>query len=69
MTVNLLTTSAAECIRFEKESFGALHQMLAGLDDEAKSEAWVEISDALRSFEAPDGFAGPCTLVIAAGQK
>ena len=26
-------TSAAECVRFEKELFGALHQMLAGLDE------------------------------------
>jgi hypothetical protein len=29
---SLVMTSAGECLRFEKESFGALHQMLAGLD-------------------------------------
>ncbi len=26
-------TSAAECVRFERESFGALHQMLSGVDE------------------------------------
>jgi SAM-dependent methyltransferase len=66
---NLIMSSAAECLRFEKESFGALHQMLAGLDDRAKSEAWSEIEEALRGFEGPDGFMGPCTLIVAAGQK
>jgi SAM-dependent methyltransferase len=30
----LRMASAAECVRFERESFGALHQMLAGLPDE-----------------------------------
>jgi ubiquinone/menaquinone biosynthesis C-methylase UbiE len=66
---DLVMRSAAECLRFEKESFGALHQMLAGLDDPAQSEAWTEIEEALRGFEGPNGFVGPCTLVVAAGQK
>ena len=66
---DLIMASAGECLRFEKESFGALHQMLAGLDDHAKSEAWTEIEEALRGFDGPGGFAGPCTLVVAAGQK
>jgi SAM-dependent methyltransferase len=66
---NLKMTSAAECVRFEKESFGALHQMLAGLDEHAKAEAWIEIGDALGKFQNADGFSGPCTLIVAAGQK
>jgi SAM-dependent methyltransferase len=61
--------SAAECLRFEKESFGALHQMLAGLDEAARAEAWDEIARALAAFEGPDGFVGPCELVVAAGVK
>jgi SAM-dependent methyltransferase len=69
ISADLIMASAAECLRFEKESFGALHQMLSGLDERAKSEAWAEIEEALRSFEGPSGFAGPCTLVVAAGQK
>ena len=31
-------TSAAECVRFEQESFGALHQMLAGLQQALVSQ-------------------------------
>jgi SAM-dependent methyltransferase len=57
--------SAAECLRFEQESFGALHQMLAGLDQAERDAAWGEIEQALRRFETPDGFAGPCELLVA----
>ena len=33
--------SAAECVRFERESFGALHQMMAGLDEAERAETWA----------------------------
>ena len=39
--------SAADCARFERESFGALHQMLSGLDPDQRAEAWREVEDAL----------------------
>jgi len=61
--------SAAECVRFERQSFGALHQMLSGLDDSTKEAVWNEIADELRIFEGEHGFAGPCELVIAVGEK
>lgn len=61
--------SAAECVRFERESFGALHQMLAGLSEAERQAAWEEIELALRTFEGPEGFEGPCELVIGAGTK
>jgi len=60
-------SSAAECTRLERESFGALHQMLAGLPLEEQQEAWAEIEAALGEFEAPDGFRGPCELLVGAG--
>jgi SAM-dependent methyltransferase len=59
--------SAQECVRFEKESFGALHQMLSGLGDEDKEAAWAEIEQELRCFEGPSGFVGPCELLVAVG--
>lgn len=59
--------TAADCARFERESFGALQQMLSGLDDEARAGAWAEIEVELRRFEGPDGFVGPCELLVAAG--
>jgi len=60
---------ATDCLDFERESFGALHQMLSGLDDQAKEATWKEIEEALCKFEGPKGFEGPCELVIAAGTK
>jgi hypothetical protein len=59
--------SAAECLRFEKESFGALHTMLAGLDLPGKEAAWGEIEGELRKFENASGFEGPCELIVIAG--
>ncbi len=61
--------SAAECVRFERESFGALHQMLAGLNAAEREAAWQEIEQELRKFEGPHGFEGPCELIVAAGTK
>jgi hypothetical protein len=61
--------SVAECVRFERESFGALHQMLAGLDDDAREATWAEIGERLARFEGPDGFIGPCELLVAAGSR
>jgi hypothetical protein len=62
--------SAAECLRFEKESFGALHQMLSLLGPMGRDSAWREVESALRQFEHDtDGFVGPCALVVAVGTK
>jgi SAM-dependent methyltransferase len=65
----LRLANAAECAQLERESFGALHQMLAGLDPAAQEETWAEIEQALREFEGPDGFVGPCELLVAAGRR
>lgn len=61
--------SAAECVRFERESFGALHQMLAGVPEAERPSVWEEIEQVLRAFVGPDGFIGPCEMVVAVGVK
>jgi SAM-dependent methyltransferase len=61
--------SAAECVRFEKESFGALHQMLAGLDAAGREAAWQEIEQELSAFQTKAGFEGPCEMVVGVGTK
>jgi SAM-dependent methyltransferase len=61
--------TAAECVRFEKESFGALHQMLAGLDQAGRDAAWQEIEQELSRFETSSGFEGPCEMIVAVGIK
>ena len=65
----LRMASAAECLRFERESFGALHQMLSGLDEAGREAAWAEIEEALRAFEGPEGFVGPCEMIVAVATK
>ena len=61
--------TAAGCVRFEREFFGALHQMLSTLDASEQQSVWEEIASALDRFEGPDGFEGPCELLVAAGTK
>ena len=61
--------SAADCLRFERESFGALHKMLSGLDAAAQDAVWDEIAVALSKYETADGFVGPCEMVIVSGRN
>ena len=65
----LLLSSAKECVQFEKESFGALHQMMSSLTDSEKESVWNEIEKELRKFETENGFSGPCKMVVAVGEK
>jgi len=61
--------SALECLQFEQESFGALHQMLSGLSADEQDDAWEEIEQALTKFEKDGQFSGPCVMLVASGVK
>ena len=61
--------TAAECVRFERESFGALHQMMSSLGESERADTWREIEIALSEFETRDGFIGPCEMLVGAGTK
>jgi hypothetical protein len=61
--------SAGECLQFERESFGALQQMLTGLSEIERDETWQEIEKALQSFEGPDGFIAPCQVLICSATR
>ena len=61
--------AASECLAFERESFGALHQMLSGLDEAEKTAAWEEVATELRTLEGPGGFEAACVMAIAVGTK
>jgi SAM-dependent methyltransferase len=65
----LRLSSASECVRFEQESFGALHQMMSGLSEAEREETWREIEQELAEFESAAGFEGPCELVVGVGVK
>lgn len=59
--------SAAECVRFERESFGALHQMMSALNEHQRAQVWHDIEAALAAFETKDGFVGPCEMLVGVG--
>lgn len=63
----VMLRTAKECLRFEQESFGALHQMLSGLDEGAKEAAWREVEETLGQFEKNGRFIGPCVMIAASG--
>jgi SAM-dependent methyltransferase len=63
----LRMASAAECLRFERESFGALHQMLVNMPVEERESVWQEIEEELRQFEGPSGFEAPAELIVGTG--
>ncbi len=43
--------------------------MLAGLTPAQREHAWQEIHTELARFEGPEGFQGPCELILAWGVK
>lgn len=60
--------TAAECVRFERESFGALHQMMAGMREDERNDTWDEIERTLARFETKEGgFVGPCEMLVGCG--
>lgn len=62
--------SAAECVRFERESFGALLQMMSGMDAGERAATWDEIEATLARFEHPErGFVGPCEMLVGSGAR
>ncbi|HEY6593860.1 MAG TPA: class I SAM-dependent methyltransferase [Asanoa sp.] len=65
----LRMASAAQCLAFERESFGALHQMLAGLAEPDREATWTEIGQALGEFDGPGGFVGPCEMLVVSGTR
>jgi SAM-dependent methyltransferase len=62
--------TAAECVRFERESFGALLQMMSGMADDERAATWAEIESTLARFETPgQGFVGPCEMLVGSGTR
>jgi SAM-dependent methyltransferase len=65
----LKLASASECVRFERESFGALHEMMSGLTPDQQESTWAEIADAFAAYETAAGFECPCELLVAAARR
>jgi hypothetical protein len=43
--------------------------MVAGLSETERESVWEEIERELGRFEGPDGFEGPCEMLVGAGTK
>ena len=69
VSVPLRMKSAVECLRFEQESFGALHAMMAGMSEDAKRDTWSEIEEGLRAYDSEHGFESPSEVIIGVGVK
>ena len=61
--------SAAECVQFERESFGALQQMLVSRPASELRAAWDEIEEKAREFDGDTGFETIGELIVGAGTK
>jgi ubiquinone/menaquinone biosynthesis C-methylase UbiE len=61
--------TADECLRFEQESFGALHEMLARVSEEGRTAAWEEIRQELGRLEGRAGFESPSELLVGAATR
>jgi ubiquinone/menaquinone biosynthesis C-methylase UbiE len=62
----LRLADAAECVRFEREAYGALQEMLARVSEAEREATWQEVQQALTQLEDPDGFESPCELLVGA---
>ena len=61
--------STAEFLRFLGDAFGALHMMMAALDDAAKQATWQAVAEALTPFQGPQGFRCPSELLVCVGTR
>lgn len=69
LSAPLRLPSAADCVRFERESFGALHQMLSGVPEDERPRVWADIEVALGEYDTGGGFVGPCELHVLSGTR
>lgn len=69
LSAPLRMKSARECIRFERESFGAFNQMMCHLSKPEREIVWDEVEQAMQQFESPIGFEVSCEPIVGVGEK
>ncbi len=65
----LRLASAAECTQMVRDTAGAIHAMLAPLDEAQQEAVWSEIEAALGQMDGADGFESPSEVIVGAGMK
>jgi hypothetical protein len=61
-----IRADSRSCVRFRRVMAVLRHGDNAVPQPE-REQTWSEIETALREFEGPDGFVGPCELLVGAG--
>lgn len=56
-------------LSFIRDSAGPILQLLAPLDETARAAAWADITAQLEAFQTDQGWVGPNTLLLTAGQR
>lgn len=69
MEVAFRLPTTADYLNFVKDSAGPILQILAPLDDVARAVAWKDIETQLDIYQTANGWIGPNTLFLTAGQK
>lgn len=65
----LRLASASEALEMIQEAFGAYRAVVANLGEAQKAQAWAEVAECLKEFEAGSRFEAELEFLIAAGAK
>jgi len=69
MEVAFRLPTTVDYLSFVKDSAGPILQILAPLEDAARAAAWKDIATQLDVYQTANGWIGPNTLLLTAGQK
>ncbi len=69
MEAPFLWPTTADYLTFNRESAGPILQILAPLDAAARAAAWDDMQAQLDAYQSAEGWVGPNTLLLTAGQK
>jgi len=69
MEVAFRLPTTADYLSFIKDAAGPILQILASLEGAARAAAWTDIETQLDVYQTADGWIGPNTLLLTAGQK
>lgn len=69
MEAPFLLPTTADYLTFIRESAGPILQILTPLDVVARDAAWADMAAQLDIYQTPEGWIGPNTLLLTAGQK
>jgi hypothetical protein len=69
LSASLRLLSAAECVCFERESFGAPLQMRSDVPEQEREQVWAEIEVARGEYATDAGFVGLCEQHVLSGTR